>query len=60
MIKHKIVEAADDRLCAECHQVWHGICRAFTVPHSEEEAEYRKEGWASCLGGWKGENAEDR
>lgn len=41
-IKYKIDGTASDELCERCPQQWLGICRAFQVPHSEEEANYRK------------------
>lgn len=34
----------EDELCELCPQCWQGECRAFLVPHSEEERKHRESG----------------
>lgn len=46
MVYHKISNVQDS-VChgyhtnKECGQLWQGECRAFSMPHSEEEKEFR-------------------
>jgi len=49
-IKNKIRDVSDE-LCVHCTQAWEGECRAYLVPHSKEEYEYRKSkgGVALCI-----------
>lgn len=41
MIRSKIREV-DDSVCQNCSQLWKDECRAYCVPHSDEEKDHRK------------------
>ncbi len=41
MVEHKIVARTPDEVCRQCAQLWKGECRAFSVPHSQEEGRAR-------------------
>lgn len=43
MIQGKI-RNVQDAVCEGCSQSWYGVCRAYSIPHSEEETDYRKSG----------------
>lgn len=43
MIRGKI-RNVQDAVCKGCSQLWNGECRAFQMPHSDEEYEHRKKG----------------
>ena len=47
MIGHK-VQKVPDSVCKECYQSYEDICRAFLIPHSDEEKEHRLKGGALC------------
>lgn len=37
MIPHKLISGTPDHVCRQCSQYYDGECRAFSVPHSDEE-----------------------
>ncbi len=43
MVEHKILKV-DDKVCEGCPQNWEAVCRAYSMPHSEEEREFRTQG----------------
>ena len=47
MIYHKIREI-QDKVCEGCSQNYYGECRAYEMPHSQEESEQRKSGMPNC------------
>lgn len=51
VVLNKAVPNTPDETCEECPQCWGGECRAFCVPHSEEEEEARRTDEAmKCIG----------
>ncbi len=49
-IAHKIREVPDET-CQGCPQNWEGECRAYEIPHSRQEREYREQdgGKTNCF-----------
>jgi len=41
MVDDKITPGTPDSVCLQCSQCYEGECRAFEVPHSEEERNAR-------------------
>jgi len=41
MIGHKVMNVSDE-LCQLCAQAWQGECRAFQMPHTQEERAQRE------------------
>ena len=39
-IRNKVSDVADS-VCEDCPQNWQGTCRAFNLPHTEEERLHR-------------------
>jgi len=48
MISNKVNKHVDDSICVECSQYWDDECRAFYMPHSDEERKSQKSGKMSC------------
>lgn len=48
MIKGKI-EQVGDQICGHCAQNYQDECRAFEVPHSDQERTEREKGDALCI-----------
>jgi len=40
MITRKIKQVSDN-VCKGCYQLWKNECRAYSIPHSDEERKYR-------------------
>ncbi len=47
-VSNKIVDVPNST-CHKCYQNFENVCRAFEVPGSEFEKEYRERGGAVCL-----------
>lgn len=44
-VRHKIVSNVPDEVCLVCAQQYQGGCRAFSVPHTDEEFKSRNTGY---------------
>lgn len=40
-VEHKIFKNVLDSVCLGCPQNWENICRAYSMPHSQNEREFR-------------------
>ena len=48
IVMHKINKSAPDEICHECSQCYEDECRAYSVPHTEEEREQRLQSGCEC------------
>ncbi len=42
------VSKVENEVCQGCCQNYEGECRAYCLPHSKKEEDYRKEGIVKC------------